>query len=142
MGKHMATKRRHSHQFKMLRTQQEPTFCLLNSLKQRSQALFRPLATSTPHGVQHSTSLSNESSDELRQQRPWLTPPAFSSTPKQVCRPTACHVGSSTPSFKRKLPIVISQRRLQFTSNSQSFVRCSNDDSKRMTMRNVKIWLL
>lgn len=69
-------------------------------------------------------------------QRPLLTPPVCSSTPKQTRRQPA------TTSVKRKLPIVISQRRLQFTTNSQSFVRYSKDESKRMTMKNVKVWLL
>ena len=69
--------------------------------------------------------------------RPLLTPPVFCSTPKQTRRqPLASSV-------KRKLPVVISQRRLQFTTNSQSFVRYTNDEeNKRMTIKNVKIWLL
>jgi hypothetical protein len=77
----------------------------------------------------------------MRHQRPVLTPPVFSSTPIQTRRQPANH-GRSTSSVKRKLPVVISQRRLQFTSNSQSFVRHSNDESKRITIKNIKIWLL
>ncbi len=70
---------------------------------------IRPLATSTPYDIQ--------SPDCSRQQRQFFTPPICCSTPKQT-------------RVKRKLPVVISQRRLQFT------------DNKRMTIKNIKIWLL
>lgn len=73
----------------------------------------------------------------MRNQRPILTPPVCCSTPKQSRRQPKA---SST--IKRKLPVVISQRRLQFTTNSQSFVQYTKEDSKRMTMKNIKIWLL
>jgi hypothetical protein len=72
---------------------------------------FRPLATSTPYEI-------------AGHQRPLLAPPICCSTPKQTRRPPPT-------SLKRK----ISQRRLQFTTNS-------NNESKRMTIKNIKIWLL
>ncbi|CAF1609461.1 unnamed protein product, partial [Adineta ricciae] len=51
--------------------------------------------------------------------------------------------GRSTSSVKQNPSIpIISQRRLQFTPNSQSFVRYSTDDSKRINVQNIKIWLL
>jgi hypothetical protein len=136
MGKHTITKRHYSHQSKILYTQQEPTFSLfehLNTtsrLKHRCNTSFRPLATSTPYDIEQ---LHSFITDSPRNQRPLLTPPVFCSTPKQTRRqPTT----SST--IKRKLPVVISQRRLQFTTHSQSFV----DENKKMTIKNVKIWLL
>ena len=123
MGKHTITKRRYSHQSKI-----EPTLVLfehLNTtttrLKHRNNTSFRPLATSTPYDIEQPHSFYI---DSPRNQRALLTPPVFCSTPKQT--------------RKRKLPVVISQRRLQFTTNSQSFV----DDNKKMTLKNVKIWLL
>jgi hypothetical protein len=82
---------------------------------------FRPLATSTPYEINTNSS---------RHQRPFLTPPIFCSTPKQTRRQPM------PSSVKRKLPVVISQRRLQFTTNS------NNNESKQMTIKNIKIWLL
>jgi hypothetical protein len=84
---------------------------------------FRPLATSTPYEIGQSHLINTNSP------RPLLTPPVFCSTPKQSRRQLP------TSSVKRKMPIVISQRRLQFTTNS-------NNESKRITIKNVKIWLL
>ncbi|CAF0956974.1 unnamed protein product [Adineta steineri] len=145
MEKHTIKKRRYSHQSKILYTQQEPTFFLfehlnttMTHLKHRNNTSFRPLATSTPYEIEQSHSFNcNSPQSIMKHQRPLLTPPVFCSTPKQTRRqPT------SSSTAKRKLPIVISQRRLQFTTNSQSSVRHSNDQSKRMTMKNVKIWLL
>ncbi|CAF1092689.1 unnamed protein product [Rotaria sordida] len=137
MGK---TKRRYSHQSKNFSTQQEPTFFVfehLNTtsrLKQRNNTSFRPLATSTPYEIEqlHSFNSSNSPHSFVRYQRPLLTSPVCCSTPKQIRRQP----------IKRKLPVVISQRRLQFTTNSQSFIRYTKDESKRITMKNVKIWLV
>jgi hypothetical protein len=89
----------------------------------------------------------------MRQQRVLLTPPVCCSTPKQTRRQISNNNnnshGRSTSSFKQKFfldqhpPVpIISQRRLQFTPNSQSFVRYSNDETKRMNIKNIKIWLL
>ncbi len=87
----------------------------------------------------------------MRNQRVLLTPPVCCSTPKQTRRQISNNNshGRSTSSFKQKFfldqhpPVpIISQRRLQFTPNSQSFVRYSNDDTKRMNIKNIKIWLL
>ena len=89
----------------------------------------------------------------MRQQRVLLTPPVCCSTPKQTRRQISNNNnnshGRSTSSFKQKFfldqhpPIpIISQRRLQFTPNSQSFVRYTNDETKRMNIKNIKIWLL
>lgn len=76
--------------------------------------LFRPLATSTPYDFnsQRSSSL--------------IPMPVYCSTPKQTRRqPPTC------TTIKRK----ISQRQLQFTTNSTT-------ESKRMTIKNLQIWLL
>jgi len=131
MGKHTITKRRYSHQPKV-----EPTFVLFEhlntSIRLKHRNTFRPLATSTPYDIEQIHSFYIDS--PRNQQRPLLTPPVFCSTPKQTRRQ------SST--VKRKIPVVISQRRLQFTPNSQSFVRYTNDDTKRMNVQNIKIWLL
>ena len=88
----------------------------------------------------------------MRQQRVLLTPPICCSTPKQTRRQMSNNNshGRSTSSFKQKFfldahppPIpIISQRRLQFTPNSQSFVRYVNDQTKRINIPNIKIWLL
>lgn len=87
----------------------ESTFFLFES--------FRPLATSTPH--------------EISCQQSSLIPmPVCCSTPKQTRRQLPPPPPTSL-TLKRK----ISQRRLQFTTNS-------NNESKRMTIKNVKIWLL
>ncbi|CAF2920102.1 unnamed protein product [Rotaria sp. Silwood2] len=141
MGK---TKRRYSHQSKIFSTPQEPTtffvFEHLNTtsrLKHRNNTSFRPLATSTPYEIEQSHSFNSDSPHSfMKYQRPLLTSPVCCSTPKQIRRQPI------TSSIKRKLPIVISQRRLQFTTNSQSFIRYTKDESKRMTMKNVKIWLV
>lgn len=67
MGKRRITKRCYSHQSKIFYTQQEPTFFLLEHLnstirlKHRSNTSFRPLATSTPHDIEQSTSFNNDS---------------------------------------------------------------------------------
>lgn len=89
--------------------------------------------------------LSSFADSLIKQQRILLTPPVFCSTPKQTRRQTPNNNshGRSTASFKQNPSIpIISQRRLQFTPNSQSFVRYSTDDSKRMNIKNIKIWLL
>jgi hypothetical protein len=88
----------------------------------------------------------------MRHQRVLLTPPVCCSTPKQARRQIINNNshGRSTSSFKQKfsmdqnlLPVpIISQRRLQFTPNSQSFLRYSNDESNRINIKNIKIWLL
>ncbi|CAF0933004.1 unnamed protein product [Adineta ricciae] len=138
MRKHLIAKRRYSQQStKILCTHHDSSFLLFQHantttrLKHRTTTSFRPLATSTPYEVPPTHSLNNDSPHATLRQRqePLLTPPAFCSTPKQTRR------RSST--IKRKLPIVISQRRLQFTTHSQS-----TDESKRLTINNVKIWLL
>lgn len=143
MNKRSISKRRYS--------QHEPTFFLFERVNttDRPNTFFRPLATSTPYEIEQSHSFNSDSprsfrfslsraqtahvlrlSDALmRHQRPSLTPPVFCSTPKQTRR------RSST--VKRKVPLVISQRRLQFTTQSQS-----PNDSKRLTVKNVKVWLL
>ncbi|CAF3448559.1 unnamed protein product [Rotaria sp. Silwood1] len=140
------TKRRYSHQSKIFSTQQEPTLFLfehLNTttshLKHRQNISFRPLATSTPYDIEQSHLYNNNNDSPhsfVRYQRPLLISPVCCSTPKQIRRQPI------TTSIKRKLPVVISQRRLQFTTNSQSFIRYTKDESKRMTMKNVKIWLV
>ncbi|CAF3370763.1 unnamed protein product [Rotaria socialis] len=144
MGKHIITKRRYSHQSKIFSTQQEPTFFVLEHLnassrfKHRNNTSFRPLATSTPYEIEQSRSFNSDSPHSfMRNQRPLLTPPICCSTPKQSRRQP-----NASSSVKRKLPVVISQRRLQFTTNSQSFVQYTKDESRQMTMKNIKIWLL
>jgi hypothetical protein len=69
MGKYSLTKRRHSHQSKILHTQQETTFIFnkiehVNStirLKHRTNTSFRPLAASTPYNVEQSNSFNDGS---------------------------------------------------------------------------------
>ena len=182
MGKYSLTKRRHSHQSKILHTQQDETFMLkkidhANStlrLKHRASNTFRPLAASTPYDIEQSNSFNDGSPRKfnahvarlviihpssllldsmLRQQRFVFTPPVFSSTPKQTRRQATntitSHARSTSSSLKPNCFLdlpgpmpAISQRRLQFTPTSQSFVRYANDDSKRLNIQNIKIWLL
>ena len=87
----------------------------------------------------------------IRQQRILLTSPVFCSTPKQTRRPISNNNshGRTTPTYKQRCCLdphppmpIISQRRLQFTPNSQSFVRYANDETKRIHLPNIKIWLL
>jgi hypothetical protein len=69
MGKYSLTKRRHSHQSKILHTQQETTFIFnkleqANSttrLKHHTNTSFRPLAASTPYEIEQSNSFNDGS---------------------------------------------------------------------------------
>jgi len=61
----------------------------------------------------------------VEKQSTFLTPPVCCSTPKQAHRRTTI----------TRFPIVISQRRLQFTNHSTT-------EPKRMTVKKIKIWLL
>lgn len=88
----------------------------------------------------------------IRHQRVLFTSPVCCSTPKQNRRVISNNnsQGRMTPVSKQRMildqqhpPIpIISQRRLQFTPHSQSFVRYANDEPKRMHIPNIKIWLL
>ncbi|CAF4778430.1 unnamed protein product, partial [Rotaria sp. Silwood2] len=160
MGKYSLTKRRHSHQSNIFHTKQETTLILnkiehANSttrLKNRTNTSFRPLAASTPYDIEQSNPFNDGSPHSImKHQRLLLTPPIYCSTPKQIRRqiPNNNSHGRSTSSFKQKCfldqhpPIpIISQRRLQFTPNSQSMIRYSNDDTRRINIKNIKIWLL
>jgi hypothetical protein len=67
MGKHTITKRRHSHQSKILYTQQEPTFFFFNQVEHLNttrlkHTSFRPLATSTPYDDREQSSSFNADS--------------------------------------------------------------------------------
>ena len=87
----------------------------------------------------------------VKYQQILLTPPLHCSTPKQIHRQISHNNshGRSTSSFKQRyfheqhpsVPI-ISQRRLHFTPHSQSIVQYSNDDIRRINIKNIKIWLL
>ncbi len=86
---------------------------------------IQPLATSTPYEIhQNNSSRINLSKQKKRSSlgEPFLTSPIYSSTPKPIRHSKR----------NNKFPIVISQRRLQFTNN----------ETKRMTLKNIKIWLL
>jgi hypothetical protein len=67
MGKHTITKKRYSHQPKILYTQQEPTFFLFehsntsNRVKYRTNTSFRPLATSSPYDLEQSYLFNSDS---------------------------------------------------------------------------------
>jgi hypothetical protein len=66
MGKYSITKRRHSHQSKILHTQQETTFILnkiehANSTIRLKHTSFRPLAASTPCDIEQSNSFNDGS---------------------------------------------------------------------------------
>jgi len=67
MGKHTITKRRYSHQSKILYPQQEPTFFLFehvntsNRVKYRTNTSFRPLATSSPYDLEQSYLFNSDS---------------------------------------------------------------------------------
>ncbi|CAF3082537.1 unnamed protein product [Rotaria socialis] len=161
MGKYSLTKRRYSHQSKFFHTQQETTLILnkiehansTTKLENRVNTSFRPLAASTPYGIEQSNPFNDGSPHSImRNQRLLLTPPIYCSTPKQMRRQIPNNNnshGRSTSSFKQKYNLdqhpsipIISQRRLQFTPNSQSLVRYSNDDTRRINIKNIKIWLL
>ena len=74
MGKYSLKKRRHSHQSKILHTQQDETFMLKKidlatstiRLKHRASNAFRPLAASTPHDIEQSNSFNDGSPRKLR----------------------------------------------------------------------------
>lgn len=87
----------------------------------------------------------------IRQQRVLFTSPVYCSTPKQTRRTISNNTSHTrvTPVLRQRIihdqhpPMpIISQRRLQFTPQSQSFVRYANDETKRMHLPNIKIWLL
>lgn len=69
MRKYSITKRRHSHQSKILRTKQDDTFIVKNiehanstmRLKNRTTTAFRPLAASTPYDIGQSNSFNDGS---------------------------------------------------------------------------------
>lgn len=69
MGKYSLTKRRHSHQSKLLHTQQETTFLFnkiehtnsTSRLKHRTNTFFRPLAASTPYNIEQSNTFNDSS---------------------------------------------------------------------------------
>ncbi|UJR37542.1 hypothetical protein I4U23_030244 [Adineta vaga] len=123
MGKYSLTKRRHSHQSKLLHTQQETTILFnkiehTNSttrLKQhRMNTFFRPLAASTPYTIEQSNTFNDGSPHSLsRHQRLVLTPPVWCSTPKQTRRQTPNNNshGRSTSSCKQNpsIPIISQQ---------------------------------
>lgn len=180
MGKYFVSKRRQSHQSKVLRPKQEDTLCtrILENVnktmrfKSRVTSTFKPLAASTPYEISQSSHFNTGSSCKnwcqqystnywyiyshidpcLKSERLLFTPPTFSSTPKPTRRSTTINPsmnGCSNSSCQQKylfdchpaLPI-ISPRRLQFTPNAKTLNRYSNDDSKRLNIQNVKIWLL
>ena len=73
MGKYFITKRRHSHQSKILRNKQEETLIVktiehANStirFKHRTASTFRPLAASTPYDIEQSNPFNDGSPRKL-----------------------------------------------------------------------------
>jgi hypothetical protein len=60
---------------------------------------------------------------------------------RQFMPPIYCSTPKSSSSFKRHLPRLISQRRLQFTGNA-SFISYDDHKQRHMSIARMKIWLL